>query len=324
VILATGLLLTALAVVTTLLVPGALFGWLAATAFCAGVPIGALFLLLLTRIVPGPWRAAVAPGAAPLARLLPLVALAGLPIAFGLATLYPWVGASLETPFRAAWLTPVGWLIRAVAFLVLGSALAFLPGRAFAIAGLVAFVPLHTFVAFDWLMSLDPAFHSSGFGLYVLSIQSLTALSVLLLAHLATDPGSPGPLGALLLVALLFWGYCAFMPYVVAWSTNLPAAAAWYLRRTTGVWSPLFPAVTLLHDVPAFLLLFPGVRDSRRALAAFATLALAGSALETGWLVLPEAPPGAMPTFVAIAATAGLGAVGFAALPRARRREATS
>ncbi|TPE51053.1 hypothetical protein [Amaricoccus solimangrovi] len=321
-IAAAGLLVTAAALGAILLAPGALFGWLAAAAFWAGVPVGALFLALLARVTPGPWRAAVGPGATWLARLLPFVALAGVPVALGLATLYPWVGAPAETAFRGLWLSEAGWLIRAALFLALGSGLAFLPGDGLAAAGLILFVPFHTFVAFDWLMSLDPAFHSSAFGLYLLAIQTLSALSVLLLARLAMRRGSPDPFGALLLVALLFWGYCAFMPYLIAWSTNLPAGAAWYLRRTTGPWAPLFPVIALLHVAPAAALLFRPARANRRVLAVCAALALAGSALETGWLVLPEAPAGAAAPLTALAAGLGLGLLGHAAAARRRSREA--
>lgn len=313
--------LAALALVAVVVAPDrALFGWLAALAFWAGVPIGALALLLVMRILPGPWAEALAPLAAGAARLLPLVALAALPLALGFGALYPWAHGPLETPFRDAWLSPPFWTVRGMAFLALGTALAVLPGRRLAIAGLIAFVPLHTLVSFDWLMSLDPAFHSSGFGLYLLSMQALTAFAVLLLARLAVARRSPDPFGALFLVLLLLWAYAAFMPFFISWSGNLPGPAAWYARRTTGAWAAAYPLVALLHAAPTFLLLFRRFRASRTALAAFAALVLAGKALETAWLVLPEAPPGPLPPLAFLAALAGIGALGLAAASRAPLR----
>jgi hypothetical protein len=174
-------------------------------------------------------------------------------------------------------------------------------------------MPLHSLVAVDWLMSLDPAFHSSGFGLYLLSVQALTAFAVLLLARLARSKGSPDPLGALFLLALLCWIYFAFMQFLVAWSTNLPDGAAWYLRRTTGWWAAVFPLVALLHAIPTLLLLFRPFRASRAALAGFAGLVLLGKALESAWLVLPEGPAGLLPIVIAVAALVGLGGLGLAA-----------
>jgi hypothetical protein len=316
-----GLVLTALALAATVVAPDrALFGWLAALAFWAGVPIGALVLLLAMRVLPGPWADALAPLAAPAASLLPLVALAGLPLALDLAAVYPWVDTPLDTAFRTTWLAPGFWVARSLLFLAAGFVVAValaVPGRRpLALAALMVFVPLHTVIAFDWLMSLDPAFHSSGFGLYLLSLQALTAFAVLVLA---IEPDGPDLIGGLFLVLLLLWSYAAFMPFFISWSGNLPAPAAWYGRRTAGPWAPIFPIVAALHVVPMFLLLFHRFRASRRALAAFAGLVLAGKALETAWLVLPEAPLGALPILTFLAALVGLGALGIAALGLCRR-----
>jgi hypothetical protein len=309
-----GAFLAAIALAATALAPGrALFGWLAALAFWAGVPVGALALLLVMRILPGPWSDALEPFPTMAARLLPLVALGALPLAFDFGVVYPWVHEAPETAFRAAWLAPPFWVARATIFLAAGTALAFAPGyRPLAIAGLIAFVPFHTVISFDWLMSVDPEFHSSGYGLYLLSAQVLTAFAVFLSARLATDPGTPDPLGALFLVLLLLWAYATFMPFFISWSGNLPGPAAWYGRRTHGLWAPVFPLVAALHATPTLLLLLRRFRASRRALAVFAGLVLAGKALETAWLVLPEAPPGPLPILAFLGALAGLGCLGLA------------
>ena len=322
-----GLAAGALALAAVAIDPaGALFGWLAAFAFWSGVPLGALLLLLTMRVLPGPWSEPLAPLAATAASLLPLVALTAVPIALDLPAVYAWTAGDLGTPFRSLYLSQPFFLLRSLAFLAVFSAVAFAvatPGRrALAIAALIAFVPLHTVIATDWLMSLDPGFHSSGFGLYVLSMQALTALALLLLARLALAPGTPDPVGALLLVALLLWAYFAFMQFFIAWSGNLPSNAAWYQRRTTGAWALAFPLVALLHAGPTLLILFRPFRASRTALAAFAVAILAGKALETAWLVLPEGPAGPLPPLAALAALAGIGALGLAALPLARARTA--
>jgi hypothetical protein len=316
-----GLGLAGFTLAAVLVDPGkALFAWLAAVAFWAGIPVGGLALLLVMRVLPGAWSAPLAPHAAALAALLPLVAVAGLPVALDLGALYPWVRAPLDTPFRSAWLAPAFWFARSGLFLAAGTAIALVlakPGRRpLAIAALLVFVPLHTVIAFDWLMSLDPDFHSSGFGLWMLSGQGLSALAVIALLRLAEGPRGPDPLGALLLTMLLLWAYAAFMPFFIAWSGNLPSNAAWYGRRTEGSWAVVFPAVALLHAVPTLLLLFRRFRASPRALRAFAALVLVGQALQGAWLVLPEGPGGLLPPLVFLAGLSATGRLGIAVLGR--------
>ena len=109
---------TALALAAVALDPDrALSGWLAAFAFWAGVPLGALLLLLLIRVLPGAWSAVLARVAAPAALLAPLVAAAGLPVAFDLGAIYPWTHGGLATPFRAAYLSAPFFLVRSLVFL---------------------------------------------------------------------------------------------------------------------------------------------------------------------------------------------------------------
>jgi hypothetical protein len=100
-----GLAATALALAAVVLAPReALFGWLTAFAFWGGVPLGALPLLMMTRVVPGPWSQVLAPVVVPAALLLPLAALAGLPI--GARPGCAWAAARCAAPApRRAWIS---------------------------------------------------------------------------------------------------------------------------------------------------------------------------------------------------------------------------
>jgi hypothetical protein len=187
-------------------------------------------------------------------------------------------------------------------------------------AGLIAFVLLNTAVSVDWLMSLEPEFRSSGFGLYVLSVQCTIALSLLLVMP-STAPGGvrDGTLGALLLTALLLWAYFAFMQYLVIWSGNLPQGAEWYKRRGSGGWAAVEYALAVLQLAPAFLLGFPPVRRSRTWLAACAYAVLVGKALEISWLVLPATGSGPLAIAAAVLAFVGLGVLAVGGLALVRR-----
>jgi hypothetical protein len=173
--------------------------------------------------------------------------------------------------------------------------------------GLVVVPVLGTVISTDWLLSLDPDFASSGFGLYVLDIQMLTAFALVVIAlTLSGRPMQrPGIIGGLLLTLLLLWGYFAFTHYVITWSDNLPPGVAWYQRRS-GPWSVVMWAVSATRLVPTFLLFFQHVRRSRRALLSLGALVVLGSVLETGWLTLPAAPPAAGPAEVALFAFVNL------------------
>jgi hypothetical protein len=306
--------------------PRALAGWLAACLFWSSLPVGALVLAMMTRLIPGRWGAdlrALADGAL---MLLPLAALSLVPILLAPSALYGWVHAAPEPAFRAVYLTPWFFGLRTVAFFALAMLLAFLllyrrrDLSSVSAAGLIVLVLIDTMIATDWLVSLDAGFHSSGFGLYVLSIQVTIALAFLILARLSEPGAQAGVLGGLLLTALLLWAYFAFMQYVIIWSGNLPEGVLWYQRRAAGFWSLVEYAIGALHLAPAFLLLFGAMRRSPSWLAALALSTLIGKVLETAWLVLPARTDHGWPTAAtSILAFAGLGCLTFAVVAEAPR-----
>lgn len=315
----------------------ALAGWLTGFAFWSGLPIGALGLLMMMRLIPGPWRQELSYPAERTLVLLPFAAVAALPILLGLGALYPWV-AEASSGYRAVYLSPAFFVLRTVAFFACLTAFALLlvvrPAWSGPVSagGLIVYVLLATTIAVDWLMSRDPAFHSSGFGLYTLTNQMIIALSVLLVVRLSSDhpPDRPGVLGGLLLCALLFWAYFAFMQYFIIWSNNLPPSVAWYRQRGDGVWSAAEYAIAILQLAPAFLLFFPPIRNGIRWLLALSVAVLAGKMLEMVWLVMPTVQDHeAVGAIAALASLLGLGLltkVVFGVAPlvlvRLERREA--
>jgi hypothetical protein len=273
----------------------AMAGWLAAFVVWSGVPLGALLLRLMTRVIPSAWREEVTPVAEMLVMLLPLTALAVLPVLIGSHVLYPWMTATATEGFRGVYLSAWFFDLRSILFLigaiVLGFLMATRPGWSFSLAagGLIAFVLFDAMIAVDWLMSLEPDFHSSGFGLYVLSIQASIGLMTVVVIRVVADPVNARPqlLGALMLTMLLLWEYFAFMQYFIIWSENLPKQVAWFQARGSGIWAAAEYAFCLLDLVPTFLLFFTSIRHSRRWLLAIALAVLLAKAIEVAWLVFP-------------------------------------
>ena len=304
-------------------------GYLTALMLWSALPAGALALLMGTRLFGGgSWALVVERPLAAAGRTLLPTALLFVPLVLVLPQLYPWTDAGwqaanrtqalyLYTPFFAArtaavmvlWVALHAWLRRA-------------PGRVPAAVGLVVYALTASFAGVDWVLSRDPAFNSSEFGLYFIAHQLLAAFAFALLAA-RLDHASPrqlDALGGLLLAGALAWSYLAYMQYLVVWSGNLPAEAAWYLRRQAGGWGAAFWAVIVLQAVlPVLVLPLRRVRRSPAALKALAAGVLLARVVESAWLVLPAdavAAPAVLLTLAALLALGGLWCAMFLALRR--------
>jgi hypothetical protein len=318
-----GVVGVAIALLLILLRPGeALTGWLAAVALIAGLPAGALLLLLMMLLIAGRWNDDLRGPARLLAALWPLGGVAFLPVLIGMGAVYPWFGAPPLSAFAGVWLNPAFFIARTIAWFVLGW---FVAARAagevsegFAAGMLIALVLGANFVGSDWLMTLDAQFASSGFGLQVISLDTTSALAVMILLRLlAGRPRHPGVLGGLLLTLLLLWAYFQYMPFLIIWSGNLPESVGWYLARTGAGWVTALVIACVLGGLPLFALFAPQVRESPRWLGACAVAVLAGKAIEFAWLALPGRGPLAVAAW--LVALVGLGCLAVAAVLRAAR-----
>jgi hypothetical protein len=240
---------------------------------------------MILRLTPGDWRQDLAGPLEALIRLVPAGGLFCLPVLFSLSAIYPWMHQHQPTGFRAAYLSApffigrivVWWGVLVALMRLLGGSRGHRP--IVTALGLILFVTLGSMTAVDWLMSLDPAFTSSGFGLYVLCIQMLLALSLCLAAATgsSTSLAHPGALGGVLLTALMLWGYLAFMQYVIIWSGDLPRGVAWYQHRARGGWDLVMWTVAASRLVPLSCLLFGPVRQGRRWLFWLSLIIAAGT-----------------------------------------------
>lgn len=321
-----GAILCCLAFAIALFSPAAaLTGWLAAFAFASSLPLGALCLAMMMRIIPGGWREELGSTVEASMLLLPLAFAASLPVLIGQSWIYEWArGASLQGA-KAIYLTPAFFSLRSLVILtgacLLGWRLLVQADRSIALAavGLIVFVVAHGLLSVDWLMSLDTEFHSSGFGLYILSGQTLAALSMLILLRLAAGGRSrTGLLGALLMTAILFWAYLAFMQYFIIWSGNLTQGVVWFQERGKGPWAFVEQLMMVFHLLPLFLLFFPPIRSSRAWLITLSTAVLVGKSLEYAWLTLPTLTGDvALGVFAYLVSLLGLALLGLAVVSQA-------
>ena len=298
-------------------------GWLAAAVFLQALPVGAIMLLLAMRLIPGEWRRELGPSCRHALVLVPLAALAMLVPLVASGTIYPWTASVPDSAFARAWMSPVPFALRTLAWFAFVWFLARSIAReryggGFAAASLIAIVLATHVIASDWLMSLYPGYASSAVGLQLLSLEAYIAPAVMVLLGFAGGaPHRPSVMGGVLLTFLLLWLFLQFMPFLVAWSGNLPDSVEWYAVRDTPGWHVVIALIAVLGCGPLLALFFTQVRCNPRWLRLCAASALAGKALEFAWLALPGR--GLLGAVSAFAAAIGLGSIALSMLLRERR-----
>jgi hypothetical protein len=166
--------------------------------------------------------------------------------------------------------------------------------------GLLVLVFTLTLLADDWIASVDPGWHSTGFAFVWMTGQGVAGMSLALLGGLGsgaqpiTVGGAGRSLGIdwgnLLMATLLAWSYVAFAQYLIIWAGNLPAEISWFRHRSEGAWfwvPPILVVFGLL--VPFLLLLSRRFKSGTWGLAVVAIMLLLSQGLYTGWLILPAA-----------------------------------
>jgi len=157
-----------------------------------------------------------------------------------------------------------------------------------------------TFASVDWLMSLEPLWFSTMFGVYVFAGMMVSALAaVTLFSLLFSRTGRMGngvfgddqlySLGTLMFAFTVFWAYIAFSQYMLIWYANLPEENFFMVQRLSGAWQWVSLALVIVRFVVPFLaLLSRPAKTNRPRLIAVATLILLGQLLDLYWLIMPN------------------------------------
>jgi hypothetical protein len=278
------------------------------------------------------------------AALLALVFVAG-------SQLYPWRHADEHlTGFKAAWLNWPFFLLRAALFLGLWWLFSRvilrysrrqdrtrspqetrLAVRA-SVIFLVVFAVSFWLASFDWIMSLEPHWYSTIFGIYHFAGMFTSGLALLILVAARLQQGPLRDfineehfhdLGKLLFAFSTFWMYIWFSQYMLIWYSNIPEETEYFLRRQYHFWQPLFLLNVGLNWVAPFFLLLPRwTKRDPRMLAKIAVIVLAGRWVDL-YLAIQPAAGATDPLFSLPEAGAIAGATAFTlwATASAFRRE---
>jgi hypothetical protein len=282
--------------------------------FIVGLSVGSLAWLMLQYLTGGAWGVVIRRPCEAAARTLPLVALMFLPIVIGIPNLYPWSHAKvvaadeilrhkqvyLNVPFfltRAA-IYFAGWILLSWLF-NLWSEKSHRKMAALAGPGLIFWGFSVTFMAVDWVLSLDPHWFSTIFGMLFMVGQALSSMAFLIVVMVllarrppmseVLTPRHLHDLGKFLLALVMVWAYFSFSQFLIIWAGNLPEEIPWYLVRLRGGWQYVALALVLGHfALPFALLLSRDLKRNFKLLASIAIFVLFMRMVDLYWLVAPD------------------------------------
>ncbi|SCY32491.1 hypothetical protein [Microvirga guangxiensis] len=262
----------------------------------AGISMGSLIVLMIGHLMNEHWLAPIRAEVEAAALTLPLFILLGVPLAFGIDQLFPWVSERADLPpVRATFLSPGFFLLRSAIYLLVCAGMAFWlirtrHVRQVSAVGLALLTPIVSFAAYDWVLSREPHWWSSLFGFAFGLAQVLAALAgAILVNFLKPDPASSQRMKslerALLTLALLtVWTW--FAQFIIAWLANLPQGAGWFLRRADASDQWLLKTSYLLMLGAIVVLVPSGV--SRAAMIGGSSLVLLYHGAHTLWILQPR------------------------------------
>jgi len=155
-----------------------------------------------------------------------------------------------------------------------------------------------TFTAIDWMMSLEPHWFSTIYGVYYFSGSVLAALAAstfiivwlnergYLVEGIISDHYYS--LGALLFAFTNFWAYIAFSQFLLIYYANLPEETFWFLQRWEGNWLIMSLVLIVVHFiVPYFGLLSQPSKMNPKRLMFMSVWILFAHIVDLYWLVMP-------------------------------------
>jgi len=308
--------------------------------YVLSLSVSAMFFLASTRLTGARWSAGLRRVPEALMLTIPVAAALLAIVFFGRETLYVWAepgGLSHEhgEAGRKFYLEPGFAFARMFLTLVVWGLFAWMFRRAsiaqdgepaknlehhsrlnkIAAAFIIVFAILFTLGAYDWIISLDPTWFSTMFGVYVFAgsfVQGIAAITLAVvmlrergaLREVATEH-QLHDLGKMLFAFSIFWAYIWVCQYLLIWYGNIPEEVTHYLKRTNGPWLFLFALNFIVNWLVPFVVLMPvRAKKDPRVLRAVSVLLLVGRWLDWYLLIMPSvwSAPHIGPIEVAVAA----------------------
>ncbi len=297
--------------------------YLLAFVYWIGLPLSGLAFLMLHNLVGGRWSFLVRRQLEAASRTLWIFALLFIPLALMMESLYHhWMhpqAGDVVLQHKSAYLNVPFFLLRAAGYFLVWIGLAWLLNRwsarqesapeqagrlvsrmnALSGPGIVAYFATVTLAVVDWMMSTDPHWFSTIYGLIYIVGQALLAMAFLVLVTTQLAEQKPisrlasaerfHELGNFMLAFVMLWAYLSVSQLLIIWSANLPEVNPFYVVRFRTPWAEIGLFLLLFHFAIPFLLLLWRVTKRHPKLLLRVALALMGVRLvELFWVVMPS------------------------------------
>jgi hypothetical protein len=310
--------------------------WLLGMVLTFGFAVGGLALLMVQYVSGGKWGLLLRRPLEAMSRTLPLVFAYWVVVAFSLRKLYLWAAVSdVNAALKSGWINEVQ--AHAIEFkrpMLNSGAFVWVSLMCFAIwgfytwrlnalglrrdketlektpewikrmenisgPGIVVYSVTMSVAAIYWVMSLDPTWYSSVYGLLFLVGQAYQVLALGIIVVILLSKGEPfktilrtteqHDLGNFTFAFVMLNIYLAFSQFLIIWSGNLPEEIPWYLDRVTGGWGVIITLDFIFHWlIPFTLLLSRDLKRNKKRLVWVCQWMVFAKAFDLFWLIEPN------------------------------------
>ena len=180
-----------------------------------------------------------------------------------------------------------------------------------------------TFLAFDWVMGLEPNWYSTMFGVRVFGSSAVLGLALILLTCLGfkrtglvkdeINVEHIHDLGKLMFGFLVFWAYVSFCEFMLIWYAAIPEETAYYHRRWDfPAWQMVSIAVVVVKFImPFFLIMSRNVKRNLGVIGFGAGWIAALHLVEMYYWIMPYYAPDTDVPFSAMGMATDVGCILF-------------
>ncbi len=299
----------------------AAFSYLVCFMFLVSIGIGSLFVVALEYAAGAVWSTPFRRVSEFLAGIIPLLLVLAIPLLFNMHSLFHWthedvIATDASLRGKVPYLNIPFFIIRLIIICALWTLFyilltrnsrkqdyskdQFITKKNSIIS--VIFMPVFAFsitiMSVDWMMSLEPHWASTIFGVYYFAGTAWAAFAALTYIviklkengylHTKLNDDHYYSLGTWMFAFTAFWGYIAFSQYMLIWYGDLPEETSWFLHRWEGIWKVISVVLVLAHFiVPFFTLLSLRAKTEASRLKFIAIWILATHFLDIYWMVMP-------------------------------------
>ena len=288
--------------------------------------LGGTFFSAIHYLVGATWSVAVRRIADAFSSFVPVALILFVLVAVGIPHLYLWSspaatqGTGAHLIAKGGYLSSSLFILRQLVFLILWSFFSWffvrnstkqdetrdpaLTRRNLKISAifLVTFALTFTLATFDTIMSLEPTWYSTIFGVYNWAglwqggLAGIAIVAVILRRQGAFQGvitrAHYHDLGKFVFAFGVFWTYIAFSQFMLIWYANLPEEIEWMIHRIYTGWGAVIIAVAALKFVIPFFVLMPQRwKENETVLISVCAGVILGQWLDVYWMIYPAFSP---------------------------------